>query len=204
MQSLRIFLCAFLLLSPFSVAYADDLSEQDAENWLGARTDLLPLAEEMKEKDLDSFFKFRPLNMADKGTPSYEKNLEELKADHPDYYARMTDTVVAFENKEEGTPFASAEEWAKLGDRLMLALYASNDHRSTAAIIEQRQEFENKFSPMMLAIMPKESKEQIEGVIEMLKSMENVSEKDRQIAEQYKTQLVFSLNDDVKEAEDRE
>uniref|UniRef100_I1XGV3 Uncharacterized protein n=1 Tax=Methylophaga nitratireducenticrescens TaxID=754476 RepID=I1XGV3_METNJ len=132
------------------------------------------------------------------------KNLEELKADHPDYYARMNDIVAAFENKEEYMPFSNAEEWAKLGDRLMLALYASNDHRSTAALIEQRQEFENKFSPTMLGMMPKESKVQIEGVIEMLKSMENVSEKDRQIAKQYKTQLVFSLDNDVKEAQDRE
>jgi len=186
---------ASVLLLGYTQSFASEAKElkiSAVADFLNVETELRVVANKMRAEGLVSFLKPQPLNMLGAGIPSYLNNIKDLKAEHPAYYADITKIAAQYE-KEKRKPFKNAEDWAVLGDRVMIAFFAGNSE--SAASGQAYKDVKDKFPVQVMAMLPPESKAQIQAMFDMLKSLEEVSEHDKLVVKQFKQQLVLLLAD---------
>ncbi len=193
MLSVRFYACFIVLLMFPLVAQASEDRPLEASNvaaFLGAEKQLLPLAEKMEQDGVKSFFKPRAMRMTAKGIPSYARNVADLKANYPQYYKEMSDVLRLYKPEEGDVPyFSNPEQWAENSDRVMLAFYAANGDATETGYLEMKQ----KLNPAMMAMLPPESKAMLAPVLDMMKSLQNVSDHDKSVVMAFEDQIGVHL-----------
>ncbi len=191
MKYTYVFLCFILSFNGSFALVAnaanDDLVPEKVAAWVGSSKVVVPIAEEMRQNGFESFLKSRPELMLGATMPFYVSNIEILKSDHPDYYDKLTDAVKNY--RREGYDeyyFSSAEEWAEIGDRVLLAFFSLTSTFSRVAY----DEMSKTFTPQMVASMPEEGRKQVQNTLDMLKTLQNVSEFDRQLVDRFEKGIV--------------
>ena len=192
MKLFRILFIGLFVLSFNSadIHAAEGLKISDVGSFLNSTEALQPLADEMEAKDIPHFFDVRPMNMTAKNVPSHLKAIENIKADHSEYYKRMSDIIIHHEF-DGSKHYGSAEEWAKMADRIVLAFYTS---RSDGGGRNFKEMSERAAPIIKMSKMNPEMGKQMQGVLDMLESFSKVTDADRQVVRQFNEQLAIHFS----------
>lgn len=190
LSGLIVVLCA---VSYSSHALAQDLEISDVAAFLNVQDAIKPIDEELRATGEVSIFRPKALDLAQTMLPAYEKNIETLKSDNSEFYARMSDVATGYIHENTSKPYASLEDWAKMGDRVMIAFYAANTEDGSAS--EAKAKFEMQMPPEVIPFLPAETKAMLEGLMSSLESIENVSDHDKQVVRQFEKQIALHLAD---------
>lgn len=171
---------------------SENIAPEVAASWVGSRYVVVPIADEMRAEGLQTFLEARHDAMLNMGMPLYVSNVKILEEEHPEYYAKLTKAVTEY--KREGYNyfyFSSAEDWAKIGDRVMLAHFSYNSSSSLSGF----DDMSKQFTPQMLEKMPAKGRQKIQNMLGMLKTLQNVSEYDRQVAKKLQNEIILFLQE---------
>ena len=192
MAFIRVLLLGLLIfVTSIGISLAEEVTEglkvSDVAAFLNSAEQLEPLAEEMEAKEIPHFFEVRPLNMTAEGVPSHLKATQNMKEDHPEYYKRMEDTILAHFFQETHY-YRSVEDWAKMADRVMLAFYTSRSDGGGRKF----EEMSAKAAPLIaISKMNPEAAKQMQGVLDMLESFSKVTDADKQVVREFHQQLTI-------------
>ena len=181
--SIFVFLCFI-----FNTSHADArrLSEKKVEAFIKVEKALQSLAAEMKEEGAPPFQKAEPMFMAQINLPFYEKNLASVKNLSPQYYNQIRKIIINYDQDHaSGYRFRNPEEWAEVGDRVMLAHNADVSPMTLA----QYQALIEKLTPEAMMLFRPQSETQVQDTLNLFILMENVSRQDLELVKAYRAEL---------------
>ncbi|PCI56930.1 MAG: hypothetical protein COB36_01275 [Alphaproteobacteria bacterium] len=183
--------CVLMTFSGVSVAGEPKrLKKSEVAAFIGSQKVLHSLSEEMKAAGVVSFFKYDPKLIAQKNMPIFVENVRIMQKDTPAYYDRLTVIVTGYSHNPtvENTPvyrFTSAEDWASIGDRVMLAHFTENSTATQTGY----DDLISALPPGMLDKLDPERRAIVEKNLDLLRSAQNVPEADKKLVESFEERL---------------
>lgn len=185
-------LMVFMFGAVCGVATAEDnlLKREQIMAFIGSYDVLRPLSEEMKAAGVTSFFKHDPQLMAKKDMPLYTENIRIMQENTPQYYDRLVGVVTNYshdsgENSDPVYRFSSAKDWARVGDRIMIAYFTENSTASNTAY----DDFMAAMPPGMLDMLKPKERAKVQQQLDMMRSAQNVPEGDKKLVDTFKDDL---------------
>lgn len=188
-KSLALFTCVMLSFANTSFAEQKYLEKSQVAAFIGSQRVLHGLSEQLKTAGHQSFFKYNPKLMDNKNIPMFIENIKILKEDTPDFYNRFTTIVTGYTHDSDAYRFSSAEDWARVGDRVMLAYYGEH---STASLTVHDDAMAI-FTPDILARLKPEARAKVQEQLSMLSSIQNVPLADKKLVDSFDKQIVAIL-----------
>ena len=193
MNIIKQMLLMIFMLGAFSGAVtADDnlLKREQITAFIGSYDVLESLSEEMKAANVKSFFKHDPQLMAKKNLPIYTENIHVMQEETPQYYDRLVGIVTSYshdsgENSDPVYRFSSAQDWARIGDRIMIAYFTDNSTASRTAY----DDLMAAMPPGMLDMLKGDDKVKVQQQLEALRSAQNVPEGDKKLVDSFQREL---------------
>lgn len=103
----------------------------------------------------------------------YTQNMIHFKEIYPEEYAAFTVIVKQFK-------FSNSEEWASVGDAVMLAFLAGQEDMNKIS-----EDMEQNITPAILASMQPELREQTQAAMDMIKAIKNVPKQNIETVKPY-------------------
>ncbi|WP_028468577.1 hypothetical protein [Neptunomonas japonica] len=192
----KILLLVCMLVSFPEVSFAKEtlLERSEVAAFIGSRDVLHDLSEEMKVAGVRTFYTFDRTLMANKSMPVFFENVRIMQENSPAFYDRFTGIVTNYshdsgENSDPVYRFKSANDWAQIGDRIMLAYFTENSTASRTAY----DDFMAQMPPGMLEMLKPEDRAKVDEQLGLLQSAQNVPEGDKKLVESFKDKLKMVL-----------
>ncbi len=170
---------------------ADELLVPGVAAFLNVQEGMYPIDEEFRAAGEYSLFRPKSKDLMKTGQPAYQENVKYIKNKYPAFYDRFSNVAVSHVNDMSVKPFASLEDWAKMGDRVLTAFYAANTDKAA----DVKSKFQN-MPPEAMAMINSipEAKKAMEGAIGAMGTMADVSDHDKQVVRQFSKQIVWHMN----------
>ena len=169
----------FFFFSASGLAFANDapLTEDQARKFAQSLEPVNELGREMEAEGKTGEVQFDTRPKAGEKFRPYSKAVESLQKNYPAELNRLEKAV---------RPFGfSAPEWARIGDRVIVAYLAlemdDEDPRTAEMMAEMDQS--------MLDMMPPEMRPQLEAAFAMMETVRNAPEADKQVVAKVKPEL---------------
>jgi hypothetical protein len=192
MKSLILSLVATFLLifSPLSFTKEMLLEKSQVAAFIGSRDVLHDLSEEMKKSGAHSFFKLDRTLIAKKNMPIFSENVRVMRENSPEFYDRFRGIVTNYshdsgENSDPVYRFKTTDDWAQIGDRIMLAYFTEHSTASRVAY----DDFMAQMPPGMLDMLQPAARAKVEEQLELLRSAQNVPEGDKKLVDSFEDKL---------------
>ncbi len=208
---MRFFVClSFLLILGFAfprvslAGYDGPLTKREVDHFLEVGYPLGNIASEMEKEGKRSFLVPRSDNIATYVMNMEDENIAELKANHPEYYAKASKVVKNFtvlDGDIEGSayrPFNSLEEWAQTADRVLIAYFAINrgNDGESAETIDKKKELAEKMKllpPGFMDMLPEEGRKKLEDAVGAEDRLNEVSSEDILVVKDSKERIGMFL-----------
>ncbi|MEO0879147.1 MAG: hypothetical protein AAFY22_05475 [Pseudomonadota bacterium] len=156
---------AIIICGHATPAFAGDLTTDQARRFAESLPAATELGQELEAKGLDEVFDKEPTFLAGEEFRMYSSGVELLKKDHAAEYSQLTNVV-----KKHG--FTNGLEWARVGDKAMLAYIALKTPPMADAMAD--------VSPELLKMLPPEQRVQFERGKAMIAAIDAVPEADKE------------------------
>ena len=183
-----LFICLFVSFSAMSFSSDKLLEKNEVAAFIGSREVLHDLSEEMKVSGVRTFYNFDRTLMAKKNMPIFFENVRLMQENSPEFYDRFTSIVTNYAHDGGSDPvyrFKSANDWAQIGDRIMLAYFTEHSTASRKAY----DDFKASIPPGMLKLLKPEDRAKVEEQLGLLKSAQDVPEEDKKLVDSFKVKL---------------
>ncbi|PCK00339.1 MAG: hypothetical protein COA45_00730 [Zetaproteobacteria bacterium] len=181
-----LFVCALFGFSGASIAEEELLKKSQVAAFIGSQKVLHSLSDEMKAAGVETFFKYDPKLIMKKKMPIFAGNISRLKKNTPAYYDRLTGIVTGYShntgvNNNPVYRFENAEDWAKIGDRIMLAYFTEHSTASRTGY----DDLMSALPPGMMKMLNPEDRAKVEEQLGLLSSAQNVPEADKKLVDTF-------------------
>lgn len=183
--------CALVTFPGVSVAAEQSLLKRsEVAAFIGTQKVLHSLSEEMKAAGVDSFFKYDPKLIVKKNMPIFVENIRIMQEATPAYYDRLTAIVTGYShntgvNNDPVYRFSSAQDWAEIGDRVMLAHSSENSTATRTGY----DDITAAIPPELLKMLKPEDRAKVEANLGLLRSAQDVPEADKKLVESFEVEL---------------
>lgn len=158
---------AMLIVAGASANDAAPLSDEKIRKFMATMPAVQALAGDLEASGKDKAFEIDAMPKAGEPFRPYGKSVEALKARHPDEHARLGAAV-----RPQGF---TADSWAAVGDRVVLAYAAEKAAKENPVMLAQMQAMD----PAMLAMVPPEMRAQMETAMAMMEAVKAAPAADR-------------------------
>lgn len=183
-----LFICLFVSFSAMSFSSDKLLERNEVAAFIGSGEVLHDLSEEMKVSGVRTFYNFDRTLMAKKNMPIFFENVRLMQENSPEFYDRFTRIVTNYVHdggNDSVYRFKSANDWAQIGDRIMLAYFTEHSTASRKAY----DDFKASIPPGMLKLLKPEDRVKVEEQLGLLKSAQDVPEEDKKLVDSFKVKL---------------
>jgi len=194
--------CAFPRVS--LAGYEGPLTKQEVDHFLEVGYPLGEIATEMEKEGKRSFLVPHSSNIATYVMNMEDENIADLKANHPEYYAKASKVVknyTVLEGSVDGKeirPFSNLEEWAQTADRVLVAYFAINrgNDGESAEKIDKKKELAEKMKllpPGFMDMLPEEGRKKLEDAVGAEDRLNEVSSEDILVVKDSKERIGMFL-----------
>ena len=169
--------CMFLLSS---AALSQTLTTELARGFVNSLPEVNSYSETLDDEISEMSFQDAMMPRAGEPFAPYSRAMEFVRNNHVGVHQDMTELVTGF-------GFASAEEWATTGDRVVSAYMATQISPADMQQMEQ-------FTPEMLDQMPAQMRPQIEVMLAMVETIRNIPEADIEVVRPLVPQMEQFMN----------
>lgn len=138
------------------------LTAEETKRFVDSLEPSYMFAKQMEKEGKTSDLNVVKENLTGENINVYTQHILKFKEKYPKEYEAFTVIVKQFY-------FASCEEWASVGDAVMMAYLAGQEDMDAIA-----KDMETNITPEILAKMPAQAREQTKAAIVMVKAIKNV------------------------------
>lgn len=150
-----------LLILPAPLVFAQSLSDQQAEDFIGSLEEVNAYTESLGEELREGILEEDIMPRLGEPFAPFTRSTAYLREEHADVHERMGEIV-------EGHGFPSLEEWATTGDQVALAYMALRMEGQDMPAV----------TPDMLEQVPEAMRPQMESVLAMMETVRQVPPED--------------------------
>lgn len=188
----KLILLSFIFIGFSEVSFSEEmlLEKSQVAAFIGSRDVLHDLSEEMKKSGAHSFFTLDRTLMGKKNMPIFFENIGIMREESPEFYDRFRGVVTNYshdsgDNSDPVYRFKTADDWAQIGDRIMLAYFTEHSTASRTAY----DDFMEQMPPGMLDMLKPAARAKVEEQLELLRSAQNVPEGNKKLVDSFEDQL---------------
>ncbi|MEM8770178.1 MAG: hypothetical protein AAGD92_00890 [Pseudomonadota bacterium] len=180
----RVFAAAAMSVVFVFSAQAEDkpLTEDQTKRFIQTLPAMEKLGDEFNESGKSEFMQKDAMPKAGEAFKPYSTAMASLKKNYPADLKRVSSAV-----KPHGF---SADQWASVGDRVMVAYMALQMEAEDPRTIAMMEGMDQS----MIDMMPPEARAQMEGVFAMMETVRNVPEADKAMVRKFKPELDAHMN----------
>lgn len=166
---------ALLLFVCSPAIAADTLQTRDVERFVSSIDDIDQFARDMENEGKDDVLAAEPIGAS---FAPYTSSIEPMKNQYPADYQRLGSIVSTH-------GFSSVEEWASVGDSVMLTYIAMKMERENPEFSEMA----SQITPEMMAMMPPEAQAQMQQSLMLMDAISDVPASNKQVVGPFMPQL---------------
>ncbi len=193
LSSMAFFAFFAVIFFSFDVRAADgDLTKEGVGAFLASQKAMYPIDEELKAAGERSIFRPKQNDLARTGQPAYQTNVKQIKKGQPEFYSRFEEVVIGIKGDDDDQVFASLEDWAKMGDRIMTAFYSANTSKAKSAKLKLQRDLPPEAMALIQSIP--EAKKALDDAMGAMDTMANVSKNDKEVVQAYSKEIIVHIN----------
>jgi len=175
-----------LLLTLLPVARAEPLQQLSVEAYVNSLEAVRQLGERMQAEGRQDFLQQEVLPNGDEPFDPHQRGVKLLARESSDDYRELSEVV-----RQHG--FTSAESWARVGDRVVLAYGAIKAEAESPEILQMASQME-AMDPQMLELLPPDVRRQMDQALAIARAIAAVPQADREQVRPFVGQLdrIFS------------
>lgn len=178
--------CCLLLLALVPVVRAEPLQQLSVEAYVNSLEPVRQLSERMQAEGRRDFLQQEVLPKSGEPFDPHQRGVKLLQRDSIDDYRELGRVV-----QQHG--FTSAESWARVGDRVVLAYGAIKAEAESPEILQMAAQME-AMDPQMLQLLPPDARQQMDQALAIARAIAAVPQADRELVRPYVGQLDHLFN----------